>query len=294
MSWVAQNFISTYDMKFFGNYALANGDHYYRGYGEDIGCYRYYLSEYGYIIANSFLPFEIMIHNQICTTDFKGYDGMYRYMSASYCLYFHRQNIGKFIIIPRKTNGYSGFGLEPVRYSYKDANGQLKNIGTPFYSGDLRIGNNQFTGYNEFEGKTLNVRIRQNFYKHNGKGEYIHTLDSSKKKLFGVPTYETTLHFSYLFRKVDLDNTGILFENSDKSIQFKEVLGKLVYGIPDSDSGWWQCSIPKSNANFTLKFKKLANSEATGKDIECKFIGLTEPQNFQYAATYYGDLLRWI
>lgn len=296
MSWVAESYIGPHYAYYFRNFGLAYTNIIYRGYGSDQGLFRYYLTNYGYIFADSFLPYKIFIDNQLCETDFICYSNYYRYYNSSYFLYYCK-SLGEFIIIPRQFSGYSGFGIQPVTYYYEDENGYQKTTGTAYYSGNLNIGNNKFTGHNEFKGKSLTVKIEQNFFKNESSsttGEYIHTLDSSKKILFGIPTYNISLGLGILYKKTNIDNDAVLFENVEKTIQFKRVDNKLVYGTQNSESGWWQCNIPENRTDFTLKFKKPTNSTATGDDITCTYTGLTNPYDFQKKEAYYGDLMRWI
>jgi hypothetical protein len=98
MSWIAQSYIAPNNFKFFNNYSLPYTQIYYKGIGKDSGFYCYYLSPIGYVISQSFFPFNITINGIKATTDFRGYNDYYRYSANNFRLYFSSSR-GSFIVI---------------------------------------------------------------------------------------------------------------------------------------------------------------------------------------------------
>ena len=292
MSWIAQGYIAPNNFKFFDNYSLPYTQMYYRGIGEDAGFYCYYLSPIGYIISQSFFPFKITINGINATTDFRGYNGYYRYSADYFKLYY--SSIG-FIVIQTSTDSiYTWQGCDPISYKYTDENNASQTVGTAYYKGSLKVGTNRFIGYNSLKDTTAEVKIELNYYENSGSGYFFNVADRSKVKIFGNPIYQPDNGVDTIYKRVDLNSSGIAYENQSKTFQIYKKSNKLIYGTQNSASGWWQCAIPNGTENFTLVFKKPKNSDATGKNIFCKCLGLNSIQNLQSTEAYYGDLLRWM
>jgi hypothetical protein len=69
----------------------------------------------------------------------------------------------------------------------------------------------------------------------------VHT-QNSKKKLFGIPAYNSSLGFK-IYKCYDEKNTLVVFKSLDNTFQIKKVGSKFIYGTIDSENGWWEADV---------------------------------------------------